>query len=170
MEVQIRPIRQQEISMFWDMFAQVLSTEFPGYSKKVVKFFLEKLYTRVSFGYWFAHSTKTFLAAAVNDTLVGFAVIDEPYGGVSFCRWLGVTKEYQKKGIGTKLIEMWIDLATRSGCHKVELAAQPEAREFYKKIGLLEEGTREKSYFGIDQYVFGKVIGEPDEMVMIKYT
>lgn len=162
----IRTIKNQEINTFWDLYADILSTEFPGYSKNIVQFFLEKLYTRASYAYWIAHSMKIILLAFVDEKPVGFAVIDEPYGGVSFCRWLGIQKDFQRKGIGSKLIETWIEIAKKSGCHKVELAAQPEARAFYKKIGLIEEGTREKSYFGIDQYVFGKVIGIPDEEIM----
>ncbi len=165
----IRELQIHDVPEFWNLFSLVLSTEFPGYSKKVVNFFLKKLYTKTSFAYWLTKSIKIIFVAYIDDKLVGYAVIDEPYGGVSFCRWLGIKKEYQKKGIGTSLIANWILRAQETGCHKVEVAAQPKARKFYMKVGLKEEGIRHKSYFGIDQYVFGKIIGKPDDDNMISY-
>ncbi len=84
------------------------------------------------------------------------------------CRWLGVKKEYQKQGIGHQLIEAWIGLAKKQGCHKIEVASQPEAKGFYEKAGLTLEGKRISSYFGIDQYLFGKVIGQQNDSAMTK--
>jgi GNAT superfamily N-acetyltransferase len=101
---------------------------------------------------------KFIFVPKVDNQIVGFAVVDEPYGGVSLLRWLGVRKEFQKHGIGSALIHNWIDLARQQHCHKAEVAAQPEAKEFYAKMGLELEGHRKKSYFGIDQYIFGKVL------------
>lgn len=166
MKIKVVSISESDVEIFWNLFAEILLTQFPGYSEKTLTFMLEKMYTRNSFIYWLQKSIKTVLLAYANDTPVGFMVIDEPYGGVSFCRWLGIKKRYQRKGIGTVLIQQWLDLAHELGCHKVEVAAQPTARDFYQKIGLIEEGFRKCSYFGIDQYVFGKVIGEPDDEVM----
>lgn len=158
----------QEVKDFWLVFAELLRTKFPGYSEKIIRYFLEKIYTQSSYVYWLENNMKTVLVAKDNEIIVGFAVIDEPYGGVSFCRWLGVKQEYQKKGIGTMLINAWIDLAKSQHCHKVEIASQPEAKDFYEKVGLNQEGERKLSYFGITQYVFGKVIGKPDEEEMTK--
>ena len=169
MNIEITSINHTDVDIFWHLFADVLHSEFPGYSKKVLKFMTEKMYTRNSFMYWLDHSMKTVFLALADGMPVGFAVIDEPYGGVSFCRWLGIKKEYQRHGIGKKLIQMWLELARESGCHKAELAAQPQARDFYKKAGLDEEGLRISSYFGIDQYVFGKVVGKPNDDMMTKH-
>lgn len=167
MQVEIRSITHSEVDVFWKLFAEILLTQFPGYSPKVLTFMLEKMYTRNSFIYWLNHEIKTVFLAYVEDKPVGFAVIDEPYGGVSFCRWLGIQKNYQRKGVGTLLIKQWLNLAGELGCHKVEVASQPTARDFYQKAGLSEEGLRKCSYFGIDQYVFGKVIGKPNDEIMI---
>lgn len=168
MDIEIHAIHQTEVDRFWNLFVEILQSQFPGYSKKVLSFMTEKIYTRTAFIYWLSQSMKTVFVATDKTVPVGFAVIDEPYGGVSFCRWLGLKPEYQRKGIGTSLINIWIDHAVSSGCHKVEVAAQPVARDFYKKVGLTEEGMRKSSYFGIDQYVFGKVIGQPKDVVMTK--
>jgi GNAT superfamily N-acetyltransferase len=147
-----------ELHAFWLVFKEVLETEFPGYSKETVRNFLEKLYNESAFRYYLEHNLKTILVIKSEQEIVGFAVIDEPYGGVSLLGWLGVRKFFQKKGVGSHLIADWLNLAVSQGCHKAEVAAQPEAKDFYAKVGLSLEGHRIKSYFGIDQYIFGKVL------------
>lgn len=163
-------LQEKDVRKFWILFKEVLNESFPGYSNEIINYFTEKIYTPRMYQYWVQQKNKTILAAWNNEDIVGFAVIDSPYGGVSLCRWLGVKKEYQKKGIGTALIKVWQKIAQEQGCHKIEVAAQPTARLFYEKAGLLLEGKRESSYFGIDQYLFGKVIGSPNNKVMIEST
>ena len=168
MNVQIGIATQNDIGAFYPVFTGMLQSQFPGYSKKTVKYLLEKMYAPESFAYWIKYNIKTILLVKADSAIAGFGVIDEPYGGVSFMRWLGIQKEFQRKGLGTQLINIWIEIAKKTNCHKVEVASQPEAREFYKKTQLDEEGMRKCSYFGIDQYVFGKVIGTPNDEVMTR--
>ncbi len=168
MNISIEKLTPDEFYDFYPIFKKVLSNEFPGYSKEIIEFFFGNIYSKDNFLYWLEKDLKLILIAKATDQIVGFAIIDNPYGGVSLCRWLGVVKEYQKQGIGKYLIDLWIDIAKKQGCHKVELAAQPTAKAFYEKIGLKKEGKREKSYFGIDQYIFGKVIGESNLDGMMK--
>lgn len=165
---QIATLQLSDVHLFWPVFSRVLKSEFPGYTPKVVQYFLEKIYTQASYIYWLRNNLKTVLAAKDQEKIVGFAVIDEPYGGVSFLRWLGISKEYQKKGIGTKLIEKWIVLAKVQQCHKVEVAAQEQAKGFYEKAGFEFEGRRKVSYFGIMQCLFGKVLKQPEDDSMIR--
>lgn len=167
MKVTVSPLPSREVDLFFPVFAQVLQTEFPQYTKNVVRYFLEKIYSRINFIYWLDNRLKTiFIARDETGKIIGFAIVDEPYGGVSLCRWLGVLREHQRKGAGRALMEAWTKLAVSQGCHKVELAAQPDAKVFYEKIGLELEGYRKLSYFGCDQYSFGKVIGKAKDEVM----
>ena len=169
MKLKVEKLQAQDLDEFWQVFSQVLQNDFPGYSKAVVDYFLNKVYTRTNFSHWLSTGWKVVLAAKLeNSRIVGFAVIDKPYGGVCFCRWLGVLKEFRNKGIGKRLIEEWIKYAENYGCHKVEITSQTTAEKFYKKIGLKQEGRRTLSYFGIDQIIFGKVIGRPKDEVMTK--
>ena len=49
-----------------------------------------------------------------------------------------VTEKYQKKGIGTKLIQACISLAKERQCHKIRLESgtiRKEAHHFYKNFG-----------------------------------
>ncbi len=157
-----------EVDEFFPVFAKVLKTQFPGYSLVIINYFLEKIYTPNSFKYWLTTGWRFVFIAKVEGKIVGFAVVDRPYGGVCFCRWLGVLPDYQKKGIGKKLISAWLDYGKEYGCHKAEIASQPEAKEFYLRCNLDLEGERKVSYFGIDQFIFGKVLGKPKDEVMIK--
>ena len=168
MDFQIVKLQSYEVAGFWPVFVTVLKTEFPGYTSKVVDYFVQKIYTQASFVYWLSNNLKTVIVAKVNFQIVGFAVIDEPYGGVSFCRWLGIKQDFQKKGIGKKIVDEWLMLAKSQHCHKAEVASQPGAKAFYEKISLDYEGERKLSYFGITQYLYGKIIGQPDDEIMTK--
>lgn len=168
MDITISILATNEINSFSSFFNRLLSSEFPGYSPAVVKY-LHNMYSSANFHYWLKNNYKTVFVAKEDDTFVGLAVVDEPYGGVCLLRWLAIDPHFQKKGIGRKLIQTWINYAKEKGCHKIEVAAQPEAKGFYEKMELNLEGKRDKSYFGIDQYIFGKVIGEPSDEVMTGY-
>ena len=165
----IHVLQKHELEAFFSSFSHTLTTEFTQYRKNIVRYLLDKIYSLDNYKYWLENNLKTILVARENDTIIGFAVIDEPYGGVSLCRWLGVTKSHQNRGIGTALIRQWLELATSQCCHKAELAAVTSAKHFYEKAGLELEGLRKLSYFGIDQYVFGKIIGSPTNEIMTKY-
>jgi len=156
----IRILQKNELDDFFSAFSRILTAEFTQYRKNTVRYLLDKIYSRDNYKYWLENDLKTMLTTREDNTIIGFAVIDEPYGGVSLCRWLGVAKSHQYKGIGTALIKRWLELAVSQECHKAELAAVTSAKRFYEKAGLELEGLRKLSYFGIDQYIFGKVIGK----------
>ena len=49
-----------------------------------------------------------------------------------------VTEKYQKKGVGTRLIDACISLAKEKKCHKIRLESgiqRKEAHHFYKNLG-----------------------------------
>ncbi len=169
MSCEISILKKEDVGGFYPIFVQAIKTTFPCYSQQMTEFFINKIYTPANFIYWLNNNLKTIIIAKEKDELTGFIIIDQPYGGVSFCRWLAVLPKYQKKGLGRKLIDAWIVFAKSQGCHKVELASQPLAKNFYEKAGLIREGERKLSYFGVNQFVFGKIIGKVNEESMTKY-
>lgn len=160
MEVDIVTLSPARLKEFYPVFELILRSEFPSYSQKDIDYLINSVYTLFNLEFWLREGSKYVLQALdrKNKTVVGFALIDAPYGGVSLCRWLGVLKPHQRKGVGRKLIDRWLAEAAKSKCHKMELAAQTTAKGFYEQVGLELEGFRKKSYFGADQYVFGKVL------------
>lgn len=167
MEINIEKLNLLELDQFMQIFTTVLQEGFPGYSKAVIDYFVNKAYNRNSYHYWLTTGWKIIYVAKADNKIVGFGVIDKPYGGVCFMRWLGVLPEFRKKGLGKQLVEAFVRFSQSYGCHKIELAAQPEAKDFYLKCGLFLEGKRNLSYFGIDQYIYGKVINKPNDLIMI---
>ena len=173
MNYQIEKLKISQVSQFHRVFVELMSEGFE-YTPKIKKYFITNRYTVANFKYWLKNDYKgVFVAEKLRGVLpsvfVGFLVYDMPYGGVLLCRWLGVLKEYRGQGAGKMLVEQAVLEAKALGCHKVELAGQLTARKFYEKCGFKLEGMREKSYFGQDQYLFGKVIGELEEERVIKY-
>ena len=166
--ISYRILNSEDVKQFHRVFSVLLQTEFPGYVPEITTYLLEKMYTPAAFSYWIRNHEKQVVIASSHDTIAGFAVLDYPYGGVSFCRWLGVIKSAQKQGIGTALITLWQKMAIEQHAHKMEVAGQPTAKGFYEKAGLALEGYRRSSYFGIDQYLFGKILGTPDISAMTK--
>ena len=164
----VKILSQQDVDKFYPVYSSVLKTEFPGYSSDVINYLLNRIYTPASLKFWIQKNEKFIYAALHDDQIVGFALIDLPYGGVSFCRWLGVVTQYQKQGCGTELIAAGQKHACAYHAHKMEVASQPEAKEFYEKIGFIFEGLRKSSYFGIDQYLFGKIIAQPNSTNMTR--
>lgn len=167
MEIEIEKLSYQDIETFCKVFYSVLEKEFPGYDHKIINYFKNYAYTPGHFRYWISEEQKTILIARKNGQIAGFAVIDGQYGGVSLCRWLGILPQYQKQGIGKQLMYMWEKIANAQSCHKLELAAQESAKGFYEKAGLKLEGKRELSYFGVSQFIFGKVIAKPNIKSMV---
>ncbi len=168
MEIIIKKLQVNEIPNFFKAFKKVMLNGY-DYSPKIKEYFLNKIYSQENFLYWLDCGYKTILVSKRSDfgEICGFLVYDQPYGGVLLGRWLGVVEEYRHKGIGRQLIQRFISEAKILGCHKVELASQKNARNFYLKCGLSEEGFRKRSYFGQDQYIFGKVVGELNEEKII---
>lgn len=168
MEIIIEKLQLAELDSFFQIFSELLQKDFPGYSKAVINYFLIKAYNKSAYHYWLTTGWKIIFVAKKEGHIIGFSVIDKPYGGVCFLRWLGVLPEFRNQGAGGKLISNWIEYAKNYGCHKVELASQPEAKIFYQKCGLILEGERQLSYFGINQPIFGKLIGRPNDVVMTR--
>lgn len=166
MEIIIERLQLAELDSFFQIFSELLQKDFSVYSKTVINYFLIKAYSKSAYHYWLTTGWKIIFVAKKEDYIIGFSVIDKPYGGVCFLRWLGVLEQFRHQGAGEKLINTWISYAKNYGCHKVELASQPEAKDFYQKCGLNLEGERQFSYFGINQPIFGKVIGRPSDLVM----
>lgn len=54
---------------------------------------------------------------------------------------MAVSAPSRKEGIGRELMEFAAAVASRDGAEEIVLAAQFTAREFYRKLGYMEEGA-----------------------------
>jgi len=161
-------LKPEDIANFFPFFKKLMRENFPFYHPKVIDYFLNKIYTQQNLYYQLKNAYRTIFVAYKEKEPLGFAMIDEPYGGVSFLRWLAVAKNQQGKGVGKALIFEWEKIAKSQGCHKMEVAAYTLVASFYEKCGFEKEGLRKISYFGINQVVMGKVIGEVNIEKIVK--
>jgi ribosomal protein S18 acetylase RimI-like enzyme len=156
----ISSLNPENLKDFFPFFEKLMRENFPFYHPKVIDYFLIKIYSKQNLYYQLKNNQRIILVVYEDKQPLGFAMIDEPYGGVSFLRWLAVDKNHQGKGVGKMLVFEWEKIAKNQGCHKMELAAYPLVSSFYERCGFEKEGLRKMSYFGVNQVVMGKIIGE----------
>jgi len=161
-------LKPKDIDGFFPFFEKLMRENFAFYHPKVIDYFLTKIYTQQNLYYQLKNGYRTIFVAYQEKEPLGFAMIDQPYGGVSFLRWLAIAKNQQGKGVGKALIFEWEKIAKSQGCHKMEVAAYHLIASFYEKCGFKKEGLREISYFGINQVLMGKMIGELNIEKIIK--
>lgn len=167
--MEIKKVGSSEAEKVYEVFSSILKDSFPEYSPRLIKFFLTKDFPPSSWRKKLEGNKITVFGAYDRGRIVGILVTDKLYGGVSYCTWLGVLKEFQGRGIGRKLVEKWEQKIKKIGGHKLMLITQEETnRGFYKKLRFNEEGFEEKSWFGLDCWKFGKVIGEPKPDIFLK--
>ena len=156
----ISSLKPENLADFFPFFEKLMRENFAFYHPKVIDYFLTKIYNQPNLYYQLQNNYRTILVAYEEKQPLGFAMIDEPYGGVSFLRWLSVDKNHQKKGVGKALVLEWEKIAKNQGCHKMEVASYPLVASFYERCGFEKEGLRKMSYFGINQIAMGKMIGK----------
>lgn len=158
----VRSIKKEKIKEFHKLFSEVLREGFPEYSSGLVEFFINKDFSVENIKKQTESGEITVLVDEEISGLVGFLIYEKLYGGVSYCVWVGVLKEARGQGVGRKLMEEWEKRILIEGGHKLMLLTQSQTnRKIFPKYGFKEEGYEEKSWFGLDAWIFGKVISEP---------
>jgi ribosomal protein S18 acetylase RimI-like enzyme len=161
--MKVQEITPKQLPEFHQVFTRILQEDFPEYSKQLKHFFINVDFSQEFLKKKMPQWHYNVLLATDEGEAVGFLVMEKVYGGVSYCSWLGVLKEYRGKGIGSLLIEAWGKMVLAQNGHKLLLITQSEKnRPFYKKRGFDEEGFEKKSWFGLNAWLFGKVIGKPN--------
>ena len=88
------------------------------------------------------------MAVSENNDVIGVARLQFNTNDEAQIRYMGVTKEYERKGIGRELVSAMETHAINSGCKKIVLNAREAAVDFYKK---LDYKVIEKSYLLFDE-------------------
>jgi len=111
----IRTLGEKDLPIFAKFFSQTVREEFPEYTEKTRAYLGSETYTKNQ------PIGRVVLAAFAQDKLVGFLVADKPQGGILFIPWIMVTKAFQRKGIGTLLINKIENYARKEGVHSIHL-------------------------------------------------
>lgn len=167
--MEIQRLAKEKTDEFYFVFSEILREGFPEYSSELIEYFINKEFSpwlfreKIDAGEW------TVLTAIDEGKTLGFLVYEKLYGGVSYCQWVGVLKESRGKRIGRRLIEKWKNEVLAAGGHKLVMLTQSQInRQIFPKYGFKEEGYEEKSWFGLDCWLFGKIIAPPKPEVFLK--
>jgi len=96
---------------------------------------------------------RVVLVADLKGKIVGVARGGRREGGVFWLGFLGVRPGYRRRGIGSALLDAFIEEAKRSGAHKLCLYTSPvliDAVKLYVSRGFVPEGLLRKHYYGMD--------------------
>lgn len=161
MEIRIEKIKAKDVPKISSHYTEWIDNLFPEYPENVRKRMIKKIYNKKHL----LEEVKRdgiILTAYLGKELVGMFVADPPLGGLSYSLWLMVGSAFQGRGIGKALLKKWEEEAKKQGCHNLRVEADHRNVGFYEKVGFKLIGMEKKGYFGTDNYLFQKIIGEPN--------
>jgi glucosamine-phosphate N-acetyltransferase len=129
MHLSIEPADYKDVTSqdFWECLNALTPTKPADYSLAAVAYNHR----------WGYHTLVAKLGERIVGTLTLF--IEQKYihgcGKVGHVEDVAVHREFQKEGIGQKLMERAVELAKANGCYKLTLDCTEEVAPFYEKVG-----------------------------------
>lgn len=165
MDLKILPLKEEDIKEILPYFKEWYKL-FDEYSKNTIFYFIkgtnqEDLLKKLK-------EEWTILVAFSKSRPVGIIMANKPYGGVIYCDVLLVDENFQKKGIGSRLLEEFENISKRKGVHNIRVESEERDLPFYEKNGYEVVGLDKKGYWGTDNYILKKLIQEPKEENFLK--
>lgn len=155
--------RDKDLDEFFVLFSKLTKKQFPEYSKRIRDFFVKKEYNLEAIRAQVKSREIIIYLALSKGEVAAYLMVRPLVGGVSLGVWLAVSEAHQRKGLATKLLEVWAEDAKKEGMHKLHLWTGKTNVEFYKKRGFKLVGRIPKNYYGADDYLFYKSIQKPLE-------
>ena len=157
--IKIIKIDEKQAKNFFDLYKAIVKADFKEWTDEYKKQWLEQEY---SIDYWkelLSENKLPVFVAFDNEEMVGYLAVESIAYGVVYIGWVGVLKEYRKKGIASRLmaeIEKW---SKAKKFHKLELETQIKTLlPFFEEQEFVLEGVRRNSWQKLDNYMFGKSI------------
>lgn len=75
---------------------------------------------------------------------------------------------FQKHGIASELLSLWEKDAFGEGAHILQLWTTKNDIPFYLNRGFKKGGSFPQSWFGVDHFLFYKILRKPNEKVFLK--
>jgi GNAT superfamily N-acetyltransferase len=86
------------------------------------------------------------LVAVDDGRIMGFATLGPVVAGAVELDDLFVDPDAMRRGIGRALVAEAVARARRSGCSRLDVTANPDARAFYESVGFVDTGTAETRF------------------------
>lgn len=156
-KIKIQLLRKEHAKKLFEVYQNTVNSDFKEWTRESKDKWFKDDY---SIDFWSEILTKGKLpvfAAFDGNRMIGYAAIEVINFGVAYLGWIAVLKEYQKKGVGRKLIQTVENWCKKEGLHKIELETQiKDLVSYYEKLGYVSEGLRKNSWQHLDNYMFGK--------------
>ncbi len=167
-KVVIKRVREKDLNAFFELFSRLIRAGFPEYSQKTREFMVtnKRMWTKSHFKEQVKR--RLIIGAWAGNKIVGLIYADSPWGGVSLAYWLMIDPNFQRQGIGKKLLATWEKIVKDKGAHFIYLYADKRNVDYYKERGFEIAGLMKKGWFGSDDYIFTKLLQEPKEENYLK--
>jgi len=106
-----------------------------------------------------------YLLAEEDKEIIGLATGRVREDGVGILGFLGVRKERRNGGIGSKLLNKFLEEAKKRRAHKVWLFTSPNLRSairLYVRAGFVPEGYMRRHSYGSDLIIYSKFLNEQE--------
>lgn len=156
----IQELSYKNFEQFYQCFSELMLEGYGHFPEKLRDYFLKFDYSRNNFAFWMEKAIRKVYLAYESNELRGFLVGDATYGGIGFISWLGVLPKFRSKGIGKALLAEYEKFARGKNAHLLELFTFDNTKGYYEKLGFKEVGRREQGYYGQQNVIMNKVLGE----------
>lgn len=156
----IRRLSIQDFRSVFGLFTEAITGQFPEYACDIQESILygKRYWNRDNYKKRLLDPGRLILGMFEKNELVGFLDAELPFAGVSLCVWIAVRPEYERQGIGSKLIRRWEKEMLKKHGHLLYLYSPERNREFYQNNGFSEAGIFKNGWFGLDDIIFTKQI------------
>lgn len=160
--VKVEALTADRKDEFYNVFKELMYDGYDNFSGKLIDYFLKNDYKEEVINFWFDRGYRQIFIAIdeISNKIMGFLVGDNTYGGVAFISWIGVKPEYRKQGIGSLLFSVYENFAKSKKAHIIELFTYERIKNFYEQLGFVEIGRRDVGFYGSQNIIMNKKIGE----------
>ncbi len=158
----------EDVPAFLLFFRVSIPTLFPHYSPNSIGFTVDVDYGPEWLTKELKKGNKEIFIAFDDKKIIGYILAAKSIAGVSFADWLAVERQYQKKGIASRLLSIWENEALQEGAHALQLWTTENNLEFYKKRGFECGGLFPKAWHGENCYLIYRILREPEEKNFLK--
>src|SRR3989338_2733360 len=149
--IKIIQISEKQAEQFFSLYETIVRSDFKEWTAKTKKQWLEREYGIYYWKQLLSEATLPVFVAFDGKKMIGYAAAEGINYGVVYVGWVGVLKEYRKKGIAGRLmaeVERW---AKDKKFHKLELETQiKDLLPFFEGLGFSLEGVRKNSWQKLD--------------------
>lgn len=162
-EFLVLPLREADIKRTHDLYYEILEELHSDDAWALQSY--KNAYNRLRMQEVTSDPNGSYWTAKANDDVVGFG-FGRTGGGVGFINWIGIRRDYRKRGIGSAILKSMEDDFAIRGCHKLELYTyQHDLKlfDFYKKRGYDKVAQLNNHYYNLNVIYMTKALRKEHE-------